>query len=146
MLPVRDSDVRHKSFTERAPKLGGMVEFWRSPARVAWTPTGPNVPDYPKLAQLFWQNIGEASSGAISSDKAMDNLAKEMDDVMARIERSGIQGNKGPKLNPCIDEAKWLGKPGRVAPQAKLANEKPKGETIDYDKLVDVWKKGGRIK
>ena len=146
LTPVRDSDVRHKSFTDRAPKLGGMVEFWRSPARVAWTPTGPNVPDYPKLAQLFWQNIGEASSGAISPDAAMDNLAREMDEVMARIERSGIQGNKGPKLNPCIDEAKWLGKPGHVAPQAKLANEKPKGETVDYDKLIDVWKKGGRIK
>jgi glycerol transport system substrate-binding protein len=146
LTPVRDSDVRHKSFTDRAPKLGGMVEFWRSPARVAWSPTGPNVPDYPKLAQLFWQNIGEASSGAISSDKAMDNLAKEMDDVMARIERSGIQGDRGPKLNPCVDEAQWLGKPGGVAPQAKLANEKPKGETVDYDTLIGVWQKGGRIK
>jgi glycerol transport system substrate-binding protein len=28
------------SFTERAPKLGGLVEFYRSPARVQWTPTG----------------------------------------------------------------------------------------------------------
>jgi glycerol transport system substrate-binding protein len=43
-------------------------------------PTGVNVPDYPKLAQLWWQNIGE--------------------------------------------------------PKAKLANEKPKGETVDYDKLI----------
>ena len=44
-----------QSFTDRAPKLGGLVEFYRSPDRVAWTPTGINVPDYPKLAQLFWQ-------------------------------------------------------------------------------------------
>jgi glycerol transport system substrate-binding protein len=146
LTPVRDSDVRHKSFTDRAPKLGGMVEFWRSPARVAWTPTGTNVPDYPKLAQLFWQNIGEASSGAISADQAMDNLAREMDEVMARIERSGIQGDRGPKMNPCVDEKIWLSKPGGHAPQPKLANEKPKGETVDYDKLIDVWKKGGRIK
>ena len=111
---IRDSDIRHKSFTERAPKLGGLVEFYRSPARVAWTPTGTNVPDYPKMAQLWWQNIGEASSGAISVDKAMDNLAREQDAVMERIERSGIQGNRGPKLNKCVDEKTWLNKPGGV--------------------------------
>jgi len=49
---IRDSDINHESFTERAPKLGGLVEFYRSPARVQWTPSGTNVPDYPKLAQL----------------------------------------------------------------------------------------------
>lgn len=38
LTPIRDSDIRDKSFTERAPKLGGLVEFYRSPARVAWTP------------------------------------------------------------------------------------------------------------
>jgi glycerol transport system substrate-binding protein len=139
---IRDSDIRHKSFTERAPKLGGLVEFYRSPARVYNTPTGTNVPDYPKMAQLWWQNIGEASSGAISVDKAMDNLAREQDAVMERIERSGLQGDRGPKLNPCVDEKTYLGRPGHVAPQAKLANEKPKGETVDYDKLIDAWRKG----
>ena len=139
---IRDSDVRDKSFTERAPKLGGLIEFYRSPARVANTPTGTNVPDYPKMAQLWWQSIGEASSGAISVDKAMDNLAKEQDAVMERIERSGVQGDKGPKLNKCVDEKVYLGRPGHVAPQAKLANEKPKGETVDYDKLIGAWKAG----
>ncbi|TIS80114.1 MAG: carbohydrate ABC transporter substrate-binding protein, partial [Mesorhizobium sp.] len=49
---IRDSDIRHQSFTDRAPKLGGWVEFYRSPDRVAWSPTGINVPDYPKLAQI----------------------------------------------------------------------------------------------
>ncbi len=139
---IRDSDIRHKSYTERAPKLGGLVEFYRSPARVAWTPTGTNVPDYPKMAQLWWQNIGEASSGAISVDKAMDNLAREQDAVMERLERSGVQGNKGPKLNKCVDEKTWLSKPGGFAPQPKLANEKPKGETVDYDKLIGAWRAG----
>src|SRR3546814_1154552 len=37
---IRDSTVRHESFTERSPKLGGLVEFYRSPDRVLWTPTG----------------------------------------------------------------------------------------------------------
>jgi len=139
---IRDSDIRHKSFTDRAPKLGGLVEFYRSPARVANTPTGTNVPDYPKMAQLWWQNIGEASSGAISVDQAMDNLAREQDAVMERIERSGLQGDRGPKLNPCVDEKIWLNKPGGHAPQPKLANEKPKGETVDYDKLISAWRAG----
>ena len=40
LTPIRDSDIRHESFTERAPKLGGLVEFYRSPDRVRWSPTG----------------------------------------------------------------------------------------------------------
>ncbi|MEA2939568.1 MAG: glycerol transport system substrate-binding protein, partial [Bradyrhizobium sp.] len=30
-------------------------------------------------------------------------------------------------------------KDGTLAPQRKLANEKPKGETIDYDALIKSW-------
>ncbi len=140
LTPIRDSDIRHESFTERAPKLGGLVEFYRSPARVAWTPTGTNVPDYPKLAQLWWQNIGEAVSGEVTVDTAMDNLAREQDKVLARIARSGVQGDCGPKLNDEIDAEKWLGRPG--SPKAKLANEKPQGETVDYDGLLQAWREG----
>ncbi len=137
---IRDSDINHQSFTDRAPKLGGLVEFYRSPARVMWTPSGTNVPDYPKLAQLWWQNIGEAVSGEVTPDTAMDNLAREMDRVMERIERSGVQGDCGPKLNPEQDAQYWYDQPG--APQAKLANEKPQGETIDYEVLLQHWKDG----
>lgn len=140
---IRDSDINHQSFTDRAPKLGGLVEFYRSPARVAWTPSGTNVPDYPKLAQLWWQNIGEAVAGEVTVDTAMDNLAREQDRVLARLERSGVQGDCGPKLNKEEDEAVWLSRPG--APKAKLANEKPKGETVDYDKLIQAWREG-RVK
>jgi glycerol transport system substrate-binding protein len=72
---IRESDIWDKSFTERAPKLGGLIEFYRSPARVQWTPTGNNVPDYPKLAQLWWQNIGDASSGTYQDAASGDGLA-----------------------------------------------------------------------
>ncbi len=137
---VRDSTVRHQSFTDRAPKLGGLVEFYRSPARVSWTPTGTNVPDYPKLAQLWWQNIGEAVAGEVTVDRAMDNLAREMDRVMERIARSGAQKECGPKLNDEKDAEYWLKQPG--SPKPKLANEKPKGETVDYDKLIQAWREG----
>lgn len=142
LTPIRDSDIRHESFTERAPKLGGLVEFYRSPARVAWTPTGTNVPDYPKLAQLWWQNIGEAVSGEVTVDTAMDNLAREMDRVMERIQRADVQKVAGPKLNPCGDPEEWLKKPG--SPKAKV-DEKPKGETVNYDQLIQAWREG-RVK
>ena len=139
---IRDSDIRHESFTERAPQLGGLVEFYRSPDRINWTPTGINVPDYPKLAQLWWQNIGDVNSGAFTAQEAMDRMAAEMDDVMARMqqvdEAANIYGGCGPRLNPEVDPSEWLGKPD--GPKALLANEKPQGETVDYDELVARWK------
>ncbi|NDR56742.1 ABC transporter substrate-binding protein [Aliiruegeria sabulilitoris] len=138
---IRDSSVRHESFTERAPKLGGLVEFYRSPDRVAWSPTGINVPDYPKLAQLWWQQIGDVNSGAFTPQEAMDRLASEMDQVMARMqaadEQAEVYGGCGPRLNEEMDPSEWLGKPD--GPKAKLDNEKPQGETVNYDELVARW-------
>jgi len=138
---IRDSTVRHKSFTERAPKLGGLVEFYRSPDRNLWTPTGINVPDYPKLAQLWWQQIGDVNSGTFTPQQAMDRLAKEMDDVMARMQAADEQaktyGGCGPRLNAEKDPSAWLGTAD--GPAKKLDNEKPKGETIAYEELVKRW-------
>ncbi|MEM9146558.1 MAG: ABC transporter substrate-binding protein [Pseudomonadota bacterium] len=138
---IRDSSVRHESFTERAPKLGGLVEFYRSPDRVRWSPTGINVPDYPKLAQIWWQQIGDVNSGAFTPQEAMDRLASEMDTVMARMEAADKAGNVyggcGPRLNEPQDASAWLGRPD--GPKAKLANEKPQGETIAYDELIKQW-------
>ncbi|MDP2081931.1 MAG: ABC transporter substrate-binding protein [Pseudotabrizicola sp.] len=134
---IRESTIQHDSFTERAPKLGGLVEFYRSPARVQWSPTGTNVPDYPKLAQLWWQNIGDAMSGAKTPQAALDALCEEQERVMERIERAGVQGDIGPKLNEPQDPQIWLDAPG--APVAKLENEKPQGETISYDELIKSW-------
>ncbi|MGD9168814.1 MAG: ABC transporter substrate-binding protein [Candidatus Thiodiazotropha sp.] len=139
---IRDSSIQHASFTERAPKLGGLVEFYRSPDRVLWSPTGVNVPDYPKLAQLWWQNIGDVNSGAFTPQEAMDRLANEMDQVMARMqkadEKATVYGGCGPRLNAEKSADDWLGKGGA---KAKLANEKPKGETIAYDELIKRWSK-----
>ena len=138
---IRDSTVKHASFTERAPKLGGLVEFYRSPDRVRWSPTGVNVPDYPKLAQIWWQQIGDVNSGAFTPQKAMDRLAEEMDLTMARMEaadnQANVYGGCGPRLNEAKDPSAWLGKPN--GPKAKLANEKPKGETIAYEEIIKRW-------
>ena len=137
---IRDSTINHESFTDRASKLGGLVEFYRSPDRVLWSPTGVNVPDYPKLAQLWWQNIGDVNSGAFTPQQAMDRLANEMDQVMSRMqkadEKAKVYGGCGPRLNDEKPASEWLGKGGA---KAKLANEKPKGETIAYDELVKRW-------
>jgi len=137
LTPIRESDILHASFTERAPKLGGLVEFYRSPARVQWTPTGTNVPDYPKLAQLWWQNVADAVTGDKTPQQAMDSLAEQQDKVLERLERAGVQGECGPKLNKPQDPSYWLNLPG--APKPKLANEKPQGETVDYDELIKSW-------
>jgi glycerol transport system substrate-binding protein len=136
---IRDSDIRHDYFTQNAAKYGGLIEFYRSPARVAWTPTGTNVPDYPKLAQLWWKNVAVAVTGEKTPQAAMDTLAEEMDQVMARLERAGM-ARCAPKLNPKGDPNKWLS--DKAAPWKKLANEKPKGETIAYETLLNAWKAG----
>ncbi|MFT4862974.1 MAG: glycerol transport system substrate-binding protein [Pseudohongiellaceae bacterium] len=134
---IRDSDIRHESFTERAQELGGLVEFYRSPARVQWTPTGTNVPDYPRLAQLWWQNIGDAASGAKTPQEAMTALAVAQERLMERLERAGVLGDCGPKLNERQTREYWFAQPG--APKEPLANEKPAPITIDYDELVRSW-------
>ncbi len=138
---IRNSTANHESFTERAPKLGGLVEFYRSPDRTAWSPTGINVPDYPKLAQIWWQQIGDVNSGAFTPQEAMDRLATEMDATMARMqaadEAASVYGGCGPRLNEERDPEYWLSQPG--APKAKLENEKPQGETVRYEDIVARW-------
>ncbi len=134
---IRESTINHESFTERAPKLGGLVEFYRSPARVQWSPTGTNIPDYPKLAQLWWQNIGDAMSGAKSAQEALDSLCEQQERVLERLERAGVQGDLGPKLNEPKDPQEWLDEAG--SPKAKLENEDPEPETIAYDELIQSW-------
>jgi glycerol transport system substrate-binding protein len=134
---VRESTIQHASFTERAPKLGGLIEFYRSPARVQWSPTGTNIPDYPKMAQLWWQNIGDAMSGSKTPQEALDALCEEQEKVLERIEKSGVQGDIGPKMNEPQDAQVWLDAPG--APVAKLENEDEEPKTIAYDELIKSW-------
>jgi glycerol transport system substrate-binding protein len=139
LTPIRKSDIESEPTTKRAPELGGLVEFYRSPARLAWTPTGTNVPDYPKLAQLWWQNVSLAVTGEKTPQQAMDGLAQQMDDVLGRLERAGMP-RCPPKLNEPRDPQAWLDAPG--APRPHLAEEKPRGETVPYETLLQAWKEG----
>ena len=135
---IRDSSIDHKSFSDRAGDLGGLVEFYRSNNRNIWSPTGINVPDYPKLAQIWWQQIGDVNSGAFTPQQAMDRLAEEMDLVMSRMEAadkgSNAYGGCGPRLNKPREASYWLNKKG--SPKAKR-DEKPQGKTVPYAK---AWK------
>lgn len=136
---IRSSDINSSYFTQNSAKYGGLVEFYRSPARIAWTPTGTNVPDYPKLAQLWWKNVAVAVAGEKTPQQAMNNLAEEMDQVMARLGRAGMV-NCAPVLNAKKKPEDYLSE--TKAPWKKLVNEKPKGVTVAYDKLLQRWHEG----
>jgi glycerol transport system substrate-binding protein len=142
LTPIRDSDINSEAMTQVAPQLGGLVEFYRSPDRVRWSPTGTNVPDYPKLAQLWWKHVGTVTAGEETAQAALDNLAEEQDRVLRRLSRARL-GECGPQLNEERDASYWLNQPG--APKPKLANEKPQGQTIPYDDLIANWRQGKSI-
>ena len=141
---IRESTIHDKSFTERAPKLGGLIEFYRSPARVQWSPTGTNVPDYPKLAQLWWQAIGDAASGAktaAGSDGFALRRTGEGDGPPRKGGRPGRhRAEAGRRARSRLLERR-CGQGGNLAPQLKIENEKEKPITVNYDELVKSWQK-----
>src|SRR5690606_17171405 len=98
LTPIRDSDLRSEAMSEAAPRLGGLVAFYRSPARAAWTPSAISVRDSPKLALLWWPNVASAVSGSVTPQQAMDRPAAPQDRGLDPLERAGIQGPCAPKL------------------------------------------------
>lgn len=54
---------------------------------------------------------------------------------MGRLRRAGME-NCAPKRNEKSDKGEWRSDTG--APWRKRANQKPKGENIAYDKLVQA--------
>ena len=81
--------------------------------------------------------MANAVSGQVKAQTAMDSLASQQDRVLERLQRHGIQGECGPMLNEERDPEYWLSQPG--SPKAKLADEKPQGQTISYDELLQTW-------
>ena len=76
-------------------------------------------------------------AGAKTPQEAMDALCAAQEKVLERLERAGVQGDLGPKLNEEKDAQVWLDRHG--APVGPLANENPKAETVDYDELIKSW-------
>ena len=137
LAPFRYSDVNSKEMGMAAPYLGGLVEFYRSPAKKYWTPTGTNVPAYGKMTSAWWENIAQVNSGALTAQEAMDKVAEELDNVMHRIQLAGLEKVAPPKLNPKKSKEYWLKQPG--SPKPKLANENPPGETLPYEELLKAF-------
>lgn len=132
--PVRKSVVFSDYLTEHMADYGGLIEFYRSPIENQWTPSGTNVPDYPRLAPLWWENIGSAITGEVTAQQALDTLAEQMDAVMARLERAGLP-TCAPALNEPQDPQVWLDAPGSPKP------ERPPQEpvTVPYEILLEQW-------
>ncbi len=139
LTPIRISDINSKQMSDMAPKLGGLVEFYRSQARNLWTPTGTNVPDYPTLSPAWWRTIPRAISGEITAKQAMDELANYLDTKMSKLHLMK-KIKCPPLLNRKSSPHIWYSKKG--SPKAKLKNEKPKGITIDYNSSLKIYEKG----
>jgi glycerol transport system substrate-binding protein len=103
---IRDSDINHESFSERAPKLGGLVASHRNPARAQGPPPAPTSPTVPSSP-----SFGGKTSNAPASKATADS------------------SSTSPRTR-----AYWLDQPG--SPKAKLDNEKPQGETVGCNELI----------
>ncbi len=136
LTPVRLSDVQSQAMTEAAPRLGGLVEFYRSRARDVWIPTGTNVPDYAALAALWWQQLGPLVDGRQTVASSLHNLASQMDLELARIAERGELQRCQPRLGPPRDAAYWLAQPGSPVPQS---DEQPAGQTLTYPEAIRKW-------
>ncbi|WP_445011995.1 ABC transporter substrate-binding protein [Vreelandella stevensii] len=141
LTPIRESDIFSDQMSEMAPKLGGLVEFYRSPNESNWTPTGTNVPDYPRMAPLWWQNLAPVMSGEVTPQEGLDKLAADMDNTMNRLARANVFDSYAPVLNEERDPQYWLDQDG--APKPKLDDEMPQGTTVPYDEMMEAWMAAG---
>jgi glycerol transport system substrate-binding protein len=136
--PVRRSTVFSDYLTETSDQYGGLIEFYRSPVEDRWTDSGPNVPDYPKLSQLWWQNIASAITGEATVEEALDNLAEQQDEIMARLERAGLP-TCSPQLNEPRTRDYWI---NEVEGSPKPPREAEEPQTTPYEELLQLWTEG----
>lgn len=135
LTPIRHSDIESQTFTDKAPYLGGLVEFYRSRGKHLWTPTGTNVPDYTRLSNYWWQYVGEVVNGQRSAADAMQAMAQSFDKALDEISRSNDHAC-APALGPIKGADYWLNQPG--APR-KALTEQQAPETLDYEEAIRVW-------
>lgn len=129
--PVRKSTVFSQYLTDNMASYGGLIEFYRSEARTRWTDSGPNVPYYPGMSALWWQNIARAISGEATPQEALDELARQQDELMGSLSLKRYS----PRLNSPIDPSIWLNRSG--APKAARGKQSP--VTIPYSELLKEW-------
>lgn len=136
LTPIRESDINSKEMGDLAPKLGGLVEFYRSEAKHLWTPTGSNVPDYPFLSGTWYNSISKRITGEFTSKQSMDELAANLDEKLQKL--SSKEGMKfRPYLNDKREYEYWINIDG--SPKPELSNEKPLGITISYEEALKIY-------
>ena len=136
LTPIRRSDLDSPALLAEAPRLGGLVAFYRSRAARRWTPTGGDVPDYSGMASLWWRQLHPAVAGRISAAEALGNLARTFDRHLQDVGQRQ-QHDCAPRLNPVRDARYWLEQPG--APWPRLDNERPAGRTLPYEEALRAW-------
>ena len=103
----------------RADKFGGLIEFYRARRASSGRRPAPTC-----RTTRSWRSSGgrtwpPPSPARPPPQQSMDNLAKQKDDILARLERRGHGGACAPKLNPEQDAQYWLDQPGAPARQAR---------------------------
>ena len=98
---IRESDIWHDAMTALAPKVGGLVEFYRSPARKLWTPTGVNVP-----------GIREARAGVV---------AERLEGDLRRSYASASHGRARPRSGRDHGPPREIRRAGQAGPEAQRA-------------------------
>lgn len=136
LTPIRRSDLDSSALLTEAPRLGGLVEFYRSRAARRWTPTGANVPDYSGMASLWWRQLHPAISGQLTAAQALHNLAEAFDQHLQTVAQRQ-QHACAPQLNSPRGAQYWLAQPG--APWPQLADERPPGHTLTYQEALRAW-------
>lgn len=135
LTPIRASDIYSETFGNRAPYLGGLVEFYRSNARNIWTPTGTNVPDYGALSGFWWQRVGQVVRHQATPQQAMTLMAEDMDHQLAEIgQEPGL--TCAPRLNEPQPRETWLQTPGAPKP---ARSEPPAPVTLPYREAIEQW-------
>lgn len=131
MTPIRKSTLHAAYIQENKARWGGLIDFYTSSGAKLWTGSGLNVPHYPLLFRIWWDNLDKAINGQLTAQQAMDAIARGQDDLMAQMHMAQYS----PKLNPEKPPAYWLNRPG--APKAPREREKPM--TIPYEKIMQRW-------
>jgi ABC-type polar amino acid transport system ATPase subunit len=122
--------------------VNGLEPFQKGEIVIEGTSVGDPATDLPKLRSrvgMVFQNFELFPHMSV-----MRNLTIGQEKVLGRIEKSGVQGDKGPVLAEEHDLAYWNAeavKAGNLAPQLPVANEKEKPITVNYDELIKSWQK-----
>ena len=132
VTPVRKSTLFSEYVSRNKDRYGGLIEFTRSSVLKNFTDSGPNVPHYPTLSKLWWENIAKAIKGEISAQQALDSLASQIDEKMAHLTMAAYS----PDLNERSAYQYWLDQPGAPKP---AIDQEPEPKTIQYADLIKQW-------